>query len=179
MTGEERRNGILQMLKTQGQPLSGTALAGYFHVSRQVIVQDIALMRAENHDILSTNRGYLYRRREDASSIPKRVFFVRHTTEQVLEEFETILELGGRILDVVVEHELYGQIRVDLLIETKQEARDFYDKLLHSHDNPLKILTDDWHYHTIAAPSQTLLDLIQQALEQKGFLRKENHLGKL
>ena len=175
MTGEERRNGILQMLKTQGQPLSGTALAGYFHVSRQVIVQDIALMRAENHDILSTNRGYLYRRREDAFSIPKRVFFVRHTTEQVLEEFETILELGGRILDVVVEHELYGQIRVDLLIETKQEARDFYDKLLHSHDNPLKILTDDWHYHTIAAPSQTLLDLIQQALEQKGFLRKASH----
>ena len=61
MTGEERRNQILQMLKNQSTPLSGTALAGAFHVSRQVIVQDIALMRAENHDILSTNRGYLYR----------------------------------------------------------------------------------------------------------------------
>ena len=169
MSGEERRYQILQMLKTQTAPLSGAALASRFHVSRQVIVQDIALMRAENHDIFSTNRGYLYRREEDAEPMPKRVFYVRHTTAQVLEEFLTVLELGGKILDVVVEHELYGQIRVDLLIETKQEAQDFFEKLLKSHDNPLKVLTDDCHYHTIAAPSETLLDLIGQELERKGF----------
>lgn len=169
MTGEERRNQLLKMLKAQSTPLSGAALAGSLHVSRQVIVQDIALMRAENHDILSTNRGYLYRRKDDAEPMPKRVFFVRHTTEQVLEEFLTVLELGGKILDVVVEHELYGQIRVDLLIETKQEAQDFFDKLMKSHDNPLKVLTDDCHYHTIAAPSEKLLDLIGQELQRKGF----------
>lgn len=171
MTGEERRNQILQMLQTQEAPLSGTALAECFHVSRQVIVQDIALMRAENHPIFSTNRGYLYRRSEEAAPIPKRVFFVRHTTEQVPEEFDTILELGGKILDVVVEHELYGQIRVDLLIETKQDAQAFCAKLLKSHDKALKVLTDDCHYHTVAAPTQTLLELIEQALQQKGFLR--------
>ena len=112
MTGEERRTQILQMLKDQTSPLSGTALADAFHVSRQVIVQDIALMRAENHRILSTNRGYLYHRTDSAGLLPKRVVSVRHTTEQVLEEFTTVLELGGKILDVVVEHELYGQIRV-------------------------------------------------------------------
>lgn len=172
MTGEERRNQILQMLQTRTAPLSGTALAEHFHVSRQVIVQDIALMRAENHDVLSTNRGYLCRRTESAPSLPKRVFFVRHTTGQVLEEFETILELGGRVLDVVVEHELYGQIRVELLIETKQDAREFYDKLLRSRDKTLKVLTDDCHYHTVAAPSDTLLDLIEQALLKKGFLQQ-------
>lgn len=176
MTGEERRNQILQMLQTQTAPLSGTALAECFHVSRQVVVQDIALMRAENHDVLSTNRGYLYRRREADAPIPKRVFFLRHTTQQVLEEFETILELGGKILDVVVEHELYGQIRVDLLIETKQDAREFYAKLLNSHDKALKVLTDDCHYHTVAAPTRKLLDLIEQALRQKGFLQKANRL---
>ena len=171
MTGEERRNQILQMLKTQTTPLSGAALASHFHVSRQVIVQDIALMRAENHDIFSTNRGYLYRRKDDAEPMPKRVFFVRHTTEQVLEEFLTVLELGGKILDVVVEHELYGQIGVDLMIETKQEAQDFFEKLMKSHDNPLKVLTDDCHYHTIAAPSETLLDLIEQELLRKGIYK--------
>ena len=171
MTGEERRTQILQMLKDQTSPLSGTALADAFHVSRQVIVQDITLMRAENHRILSTNRGYLYHRTDSAGLLPKRVVSVRHTTEQVLEEFMTILELGGKILDVVVEHELYGQIRVDLMIESQQDAQEFYEKLMQSKDEPLKILTGDCHYHTIAAPSEKLLDLIEQALQKDGFLR--------
>ena len=171
MTGEERRTQILQMLKDQTSPLSGTALADAFHVSRQVIVQDIALMRAENHRILSTNRGYLYHRTDSAGLLPKRVVSVRHTTEQVLKEFTTVLELGGKILDVVVEHELYGQIRVDLMIESQQDAQEFYEKLMQSKDEPLKILTGDCHYHTIAAPSEKLLDLIEQALQKDGFLR--------
>lgn len=170
MTGEERRNQILQMLKKQETPLSGTVLANEFCVSRQVIVQDIALMRAESHDILSTNRGYIYRRKADVEGLPKRVFFVRHTTQQVLEEFKTILELGGKILDVVVEHEIYGQIRADLMIETDREAQDFWEKLAASRDNPLKVLTDDCHYHTVAAPSEKLLDLIEQELRRKQFL---------
>lgn len=170
MTGEARRTQILQKLKEQGPPLSGTALAKLFHVSRQVIVQDIALMRAENHGILSTNKGYLYRTEETENTQPKRVFFVKHNTAQVLEEFMTVIELGGKILDVAVEHEIYGQIRVDLLIETAQDATDFSERLLNCRDNPLKVLTDDCHYHTVAAPSEKLLDLIQQELDEKGFL---------
>lgn len=170
MTGDERRAEILQKLKEQGPPLSGTALAKQFHVSRQVIVQDIALMRAENHRILSTNKGYLYRSEESENLQPKRVFYIKHDTQQVLEEFLIVTELGGKVLDVAVEHEIYGQIRVDLLIETIQDARDFSDRLLNCRDNPLKVLTDDCHYHTVAAPSEKLLDLIQQELMQKGFL---------
>ena len=170
LTGEERRSQILQMLRSQPLPLSGTALANVFHVSRQVIVQDIALMRAESHDILSTNRGYLYRREDQNPSFPKRVFYVRHNTEQVLDEFLTIIDLGGKILDVVVEHDIYGQIRVDLLIETPADAYEFCEKLANSHNNPLKILTDDCHYHTVAAPSSKLLDLIEKELEEKGYL---------
>ena len=155
MTGEERREQILQKLKEQGLPLSGTALAKFFGVSRQVIVQDIALMRAENHGILSTNKGYLYRTEESENTQPKRVFYVKHTTEQVLEEFMTVIELGGKILDVAVEHELYGQIRVDLLIENAQDALDFDRRLSHCKDNPLKVLTDDCHFHTVSAPSDS------------------------
>lgn len=170
VTGENRRMGILQMLKEQGAPLSGTALAKAFHVSRQVIVQDIALIRAENHSILSTNKGYLYRTEESQSHQPKRVFYVKHTTAQVEEEFLTITELGGRVLDVAVEHEIYGYIQVDLLIETPQDARDFARKLECCRDNPLKVLTDDCHYHTVAAPSERLLDLIDAELRSKGYL---------
>jgi len=170
MTGESRRANILHLLQQQRDPLPGASLASHFHVSRQVIVQDIALMRAENHNILSTNKGYIYRTQETENTHPKRVFFIRHNTDQVLEEFMTILELGGKILDVAVEHEIYGQIRVDLLIETAQDAREFYDKLLSCRDNPLKVLTDDCHYHTIAAPSEKLLDIIESELRRKGFL---------
>ena len=170
VTGENRRMGILQMLKAQGLPLSGTALAKAFGVSRQVIVQDIALMRAEHHNILSTNKGYLYRTEDPQAKKPKRVFYVKHTTEQVEEEFLIITELGGQVLDVAVEHEIYGYIQVDLLIETPQDARDFAQKLSCCRDNPLKVLTDDYHYHTVAAPSEKLLDLIEKELKHNGYL---------
>ena len=171
MTGEERRIKILRKLQEADTPLSGTALAKLFHVSRQIIVQDIALMRAENYGILSTNRGYLLRSNKAENTQPKRVFFVKHATDQVLEEFKTIIDLGGKILDVAVEHELYGQISIDLMIETETEAVDFYAKLQTCKDNPLKVLTDDCHYHTVSAPSEKLLDLIEQELSAKGYLK--------
>ena len=95
MTGEERRINILRKLQETDTPLSGTALAKLFHVSRQIIVQDIALMRAENYGILSTNRGYLLRSNKVENTQPKRVFFVKHATDQVLDEFKTIIDLGG------------------------------------------------------------------------------------
>ena len=170
MTGEDRRNRILRLLKEQNIPLSGTALAQRFQVSRQIIVQDIALMRAESIPILSTNKGYIIRAAASVPQQPKRVFFVRHDTDQILEEFTTVLELGGRVLDVAVEHELYGQIRVELLIESKQDALDFVQRLALCHNNPLKVLTGDCHYHTVAAPSEKLLDLIEQELKSKGFI---------
>ena len=169
-TAEDRRTRLLRLLKEQGSPLSGTALAKALGVTRQIIVQDIALIRAENHNILSTNKGYLYRDANMENTQPKRVIHVRHSTEQVLDEFLTVLDLGGTVLDVAVEHEIYGQIRADLLIETPQDAREFVDRLSRCRDNPLKVLTDDCHYHTITAPAEKLLDLIEAALRAKGML---------
>ena len=170
MNGEIRREKIKQMLAGASQPMTGTALAAALHVSRQVIVQDIALMRAEQLPIVSTNKGYLLGPDAARSSQPKRVFFVRHTTEQMLEEFMAVIELGGRILDVSVEHDLYGPIRADLLIENAREAADFVERLDRCRDNPLKVLTDDRHYHTVTAPSERLLDLIEQEFRSRGFL---------
>ena len=170
MTGDTRREKILELLKQNGSPMSGTAIAKLFGVSRQVIVQDVALMRAENLRILSTNKGYIYKTEEQQDTQPKRVFYVKHGTEQVLEEFIVVLELGGKILDVAVDHELYGHIQVDLLIETIQDAKEFVSRLMVCKDNPLKVLTDDCHYHTVTAPSEKLLDLIERELKEKGFL---------
>lgn len=171
MTGDERRAKILRKLQEADAPLSGTVLAKAFHVSRQVIVQDIALMRAENNGIVSTNKGYLLRSKKTENTQPKRVFFVKHDTEEVMDEFMTILELGGKILDVAVEHEIYGQICADLLIESEEDAVEFCEKLMTCGANPLKVLTDDCHYHTVSAPSERLLDLIEQDLRRKGYLQ--------
>ena len=170
MNGETRREKIKQMLQESSQPLTGTALANALHVSRQVIVQDIALMRAEQLPILSTNKGYLLGPDAVCTAQPKRVFFVRHRTEQVLEEFMAVIDLGGRILDVAVEHELYGSIRTELLIDNARDAEEFAERLMRCRDNPLKVLTDDCHFHTVCAPSEKLLELIEQELRARGFL---------
>ena len=169
MTGSERRAQIASLLDSK-RPLSGTELARRLGVSRQIIVQDIALMRAENKNILSTNKGYLLYDSAELTGRYRRVFHVRHTTEQVRDELLTITDLGGAVLDVCVEHELYGQIRVDLLIATRADAMEFSDRLEASSGAPLKMLTQDDHYHTVTASSERLLDLIEAELDNKGYL---------
>ena len=90
--------------------------------------------------------------------------------EQVLEEFYGIVDLGGKILDVVVEHELYGQIAVDLIIASRQDAEEFYQKMRENRAKPLKELTEDVHYHTIVAKDAASMERIERVLEEKGFL---------
>ena len=99
MNGEERRNLILQTIVNSKTPVSGTALAQKYDVSRQVIVQDIALIRANGTNVVSTNRGYVI----SESGSPTRVFKVIHTEEQVEEELNLYVDLGAKVEDVFVE----------------------------------------------------------------------------
>ena len=64
MDAKTRRKEILNIIKYNMEPVSGSALAKKLNVSRQVIVQDIALLRAENNDIISTHKGYINKRRK-------------------------------------------------------------------------------------------------------------------
>lgn len=170
LEGNQRRKAILSYLSSKTSPVSGTELAREFRVSRQVIVQDVALLRAENRDILSTNKGYLLFHPLDSGNRLTEVILVRHTQEQTIEEMRSIVDYGGRMLDVSIDHDLYGQIRVDLVINNLQDAEEFCQKMSHSHSKPLKILTDDCHYHTITVPSQKALAQIRTELSEKGIL---------
>lgn len=170
LDGSQRRIKIIELLSTRNTPVSGTELANLFGVSRQVIVQDVALLRAENRNILSTNKGYLLFHPLSEENLYKEVLFVKHTSAQILEEMTAIVELGGRMLDVSIDHDLYGQIRSDLVINNLEDAHDFLRKMQLSASKPLSRLTDDYHYHTIAAPSKRALDLIKQDLREKGIL---------
>ena len=168
--GEERRHAIIEYLKNHKTPVNGTELAGHFGVSRQVIVQDIALLRAGNQDILSTNKGYILCQSQERQSRHRSVILVRHTMEQTLEEMQSIVDYGGHMLDIFVDHDLYGQIRADLVINDMMDAIDFCERMKHSSSKPLKVLTDDCHYHTITAPSEKALQMILQELSDKGIL---------
>lgn len=149
-------------------PLSGTELAKRLNVSRQVVVQDVALLRAVNKNILSTNKGYLLF--DDGTSAKcRRSVCVCHKDEQILDEFYAVVDCGGRILDVVVEHEIYGQITVDLIINNRQDALNYVEKTRDKNTKPLNILTDGIHYHTIEADSEEVLDRIEEKLKQLGI----------
>ena len=163
MNAEKRRENILKLLAESDSPLSGTDLAKCLAVSRQVIVQDIALLRAVNKNILSTNKGYLLFHEEEKMKGRKRSVKVRHTQQQILDELCTIL-------DVVVAHEIYGQITCDLIINSRQDAKSFVEQCEKSHAKGLSTLTDGVHYHTIEAETEDVLDRIEQTLSEKGYL---------
>ena len=166
MTGDERRYELLNFIKTVKVPVSGQTLAKKYQVSRQVIVQDIALLRAANCDIFSTTKGYLIHQPQTVT----KVITVTHTDEQIEEELNIIVDMGGRVLDVFVDHEVYGLLRADLGFGSRRAVKEFVEDINSGKSSPLKNLTSGKHYHTIEADSEQVLDLINEELEKKGFV---------
>ena len=121
MTGSDRRQEILKNIKESDRPVSGSKLAKDYDVSRQVIVQDIALLRASGYDIISTNRGYVL----EGQTCAERVFKVRHTDEQLETELCTIVDLGGQVKNVMVNHKVYGHIEAELGITSRRKVKEF------------------------------------------------------
>ena len=168
MTGMERREAIIKTLMEEKKPVSGKRLAETFHVSRQVIVQDISLLRASGHEILSTNRGYVLNEQNVAS----RVFKVVHSDEQVAEELQLIVDFGGCVEDVFVYHKIYGVIKADMNIRCKMDIKQFLDNIRTGKSRLLKNVTSGYHYHTVSAPTEAHLDVIQEQLAKHGFLAR-------
>jgi transcriptional regulator of NAD metabolism len=168
MQGDERRKKILEILKNSKEAVSGNELSKMLGVSRQVIVQDIALLRAVNKNILSTTKGYLLYYQEEEKV--NRCFPVKHTNEEIAAELCAIVDKGGRILDVIVTHDIYGQISTDLIINSRQDVYDFVGKLKTQKTVPLKELTAGIHFHTVEADSEDILDQIEKDLREKGYL---------
>ena len=168
MNGEERRKQIVDILKHSSSPVPGTQLAQILNVSRQVVVQDIALIRAKDVDIFSTNRGYVINDKKEYS----RIFKVIHEDEEVETEQEAIVDLGGWIRDVFVYHKVYGVIRADMNIHSRRDIRTYMSEIAGGKSSLLKNVTSGYHYHTIVADDEQTLDLIQAELGRLGFLAK-------
>lgn len=171
MEGKHRREKLIAVLQQADAPVSGTDLAKHLGVSRQVIVQDIALLRAVDKNILSTNKGYVLYVPEPENDRVKRSFAVSHTKEQIQDELYTIVDYGGKVLDVVVEHDIYGQIMMDLILCNRLDVDEFIERVECSKSLPLNVLTDGDHWHTVEADSEKVLDKIEGKLREKGYLR--------
>ena len=166
MKGAERRMMSFQTVKTAGKPISGSSFAKQFGVSRQVIVQDIALLRAEGNDIVSTSSGYLLSEQFQAS----RVFKVHHDDASIEQELTMMVDLGGKVKDVFVSHKVYGLLRVDLNLGSRADVAKYLESIATGNSAPLLNLTSGYHYHTVLAENELILDAIQAKLEEYGFL---------
>ncbi len=166
MKAAERRNEILSLLGNTSSAIPAGVLSDKFGVSRQVIVQDIAILRANGYDVISTNRGYVI----GSGLRSERVFKCRHTLGQLVEEAELIISNGGRVEDIFVNHRVYGRIAARLDLVTHTHAEELYRSLVSGASKPLMSVTDGYHYHTVSADSEEALDKIERALREKGFL---------
>ena len=162
----ERRKAIVNLLLSANSPVSGSELAQKFDISRQIIVQDIGWLRAAGHQILSTTKGYLLQNSPACSCVLK----VRHTDEQIEDELQSIVDLGGTVVDVSIYHDVYGYLKAPLYVASRHQVQEFLESLKKRKANPLKNLTADVHCHTIEAANTSVLALIEQALMKKGYL---------
>lgn len=168
MNGEERRRQIAATIGAD--PVTATALAERFGVSRQVIVQDVAILRAEGAAIVSTNRGYVA-----AGGVRcKRVFKVRHSDADTEAELFCVADEGGCVENVFVHHKVYGTISAPMGIDSRSKAREFMRKIESGKSALLKNVTSGYHYHTVSAESEEVLDVIENKLRTLGFLVEKN-----
>ena len=166
MKGNERRQEIIRLLASAQTPLSGAFLADHFSVSRQIIVQDIALIRADQYDIISTHRGYIL----NTPFKPTRVIKVFHTDKEMEDELNTIVDFGGVAEDVSVNHRVYGHLSAPLKIASRLDVQKFLLEIKSGKSFPLNTITSGYHYHTLSADNEETIDLIINELNKKGYI---------
>ncbi|MFJ7731399.1 transcription repressor NadR [Lysinibacillus sp. NPDC097231] len=170
MLGEERRLQLLAQLKNSSAPITGTDLAKFANVSRQVIVNDMTLLKARNEPIIATSQGYLYMNQEQLHHTVERTIPCFHTSKDTEDELMTIVDCGGTVKNVIVEHSIYGEIIASIMVSNRHEVKKFIQRVTETQASYLSELTGGTHLHVISAPSVEILDLIEQTLYKKGYL---------
>ncbi|HLR35825.1 MAG TPA: transcription repressor NadR [Tissierellales bacterium] len=169
MDSKERRKEILRLLKEKDNPIKGIDLANKLGVSRQIIVQDIAILRAKGERILATPQGYIIPMEKENKLV--KTIVCKHTkNEEIEDELKIIVDMGGKVLDVVVEHPLYGEIKSPLMISSRLDVFQFMKNLERTKAEPLSTLTEGIHIHSIEVENEKILENIKEALKKKNYL---------
>ena len=166
MKAVDRRKAIANRLLSSDSAIPGGTLSNEFGVSRQIIVQDISVLKATGYDILSTHSGYIIQK----SPLKERVLKLHHTTDQTEDELNTIVDLGGTVVDVFVWHKVYGKMTAPLNIFSNLLVKQFIEGVRSGKSSELMNITGGYHYHTIRADSEQILDSIESALNSKGYV---------
>ena len=172
--GENRRSLLLQWLKESEKPLTGSDLSRRTNVSRQVIVQDISLLKARNEPIIATSQGYILFNTDGKNRKHEQVIACKHSPKDTKNELYTIVDHGGTVKDVTVEHPLYGHLTASLFVGNRLEADQFLSKLSMTNASLLSELTSGVHLHTIEANSKAQLEAVIQALKEQGLLLEQD-----
>ena len=171
MNAEERREMILQeLIRSSGEAVSASSLAGKFGVSRQIIVGDIALLRAAGENITATPRGYVITIHPEGSL---RQIVCRHGEEDMGKELNAIVDQGCTVLDVIVDHPIYGQLTGPLHLRSRYDVTQFLERCRKSDAHPLSDLTGGVHLHTIACPDGESFERVKSALLDLGIMYDE------
>lgn len=167
--GEERRQWILKKLQQQQLAVKGADLAEQAQVSRQVIVNDINLLKVAGYPIIATSQGYILFSETSENVVRERVV-CNHLPENTMDELNTIIDCGVSVEDVTVEHPVYGEISARVMVSNRNEINDFMDKLNENKATLLLQMTDGTHLHWLASDSQQKIDAAKEALRRKGYL---------
>ena len=168
MSSNERREKLLQILKKSDKPVKGSELSAELQVSRQVVVKDIALLRASGLEIIATSNGYIVL---DSVKNEFKIKCKNHNSDDELyDELQTIIDLGGKVKDVIVEHPTYGVLKADLNVATNRDLRNFMQKAATNEFKQLSVLSPDYHIHTIEVDNDEIFEEIQIELKLKNIL---------
>ena len=170
VNAKERRRQLVDMLNEKQKPIKGTDIAKKFKVSRQVIVQDVAILRAAGKEILATPQGYLIAKSYEGNTITRTIACKHNNNTEIEEELDIILNYGGKIIDVVVEHAVYGEIRSQLQIASRDDLKEFLKNLEKTKSEPLSALTDGVHLHTIEVKDEETFVKIKEKLLERKYL---------
>ena len=168
MNSNERREKLLHILKTSNKPVKGVDLAKELNVTRQIVVKDIALLRASGIDILATSTGYII------YTIRNQKFKIKcknhHNDNHLLLELQTIIDLGGKVNDVIVDHPTYGKIKAELNLSSNRDLKIFMENSKKNGFKQLSSLSQDYHVHTIEVPDENTLEEIKKELKEVNIL---------
>ena len=166
MKSIDRRDEIVKLLINSNKAIKGIDLANKFGVTRQIIVKDIAILRAKGSNIIATPDGYIYN--IDKNKV-KSIIAVNHGADKMIEELEIVVKYGGIIENVIVEHPLYGEIIGNIMIKNLNDLNKFEESFKNIEAKPLSEITNGIHLHTISADSEDDINSIKRELEEKGF----------
>ena len=167
MNAEERRLKLFELLRASKRPLSGSELARTFKVTRQIIVQDIAILRASGKDILATSKGYIA---GEPLHLCSTQIAVCHNEKDTRKELMALVQCGCKVIDVTVEHPIYGELRGMLMLQSSKDVEEFMENIARSNASLLLNLTGGVHLHKIEALNEDSINKAKEMLREMGML---------